>query len=61
MIDNNRSHKDWYKTVEKLANNPSYVAKLKENMNKHISENYNLDKITLDRANWYKEICKKNE
>ena len=60
LIENHRAHKDWAKTIEKLVKNPEYIDMLKKNMNKHIMENYNLNKITEERARWYKEICKKN-
>lgn len=61
LIENNRAHKDWSKTIERLVKNPEYVDMLKKNMHNHIMENYNLEKITDERARWYKEICKKNE
>jgi glycosyltransferase involved in cell wall biosynthesis len=60
LIENSRSHKDWAKTVERLVKNPDYVNMLKTNMHKHIMENYNLEKITAERARWYKEICNSN-
>lgn len=61
LIENHRAHKDWAKTVERLVKNPEYVDMLKTNMHSHIMENYNLEKITAERARWYREICKKNE
>lgn len=60
LIENHRAHKDWAKTIERLVKNPEYVDMLKTNMHNHVMENYNLDKITAERARWYKEICKKN-
>jgi glycosyltransferase involved in cell wall biosynthesis len=60
LIDNKKAHKEWAKTIEKLVKNPEYVEKLKINMNKHVVENYDIDKITAMRAEWYKEICRKN-
>ena len=60
LIDNNRAHKDWCKAIEKLVKNPMYIEKLKENMHKHVLENYDINKITADRAEWYKQICKRN-
>lgn len=60
LVENNRAHKDWVKAVEKLVRNPKYIDMLKTNMHNHIMENYNLNKITAERARWYKEICKKN-
>ena len=61
LIDNAKAHKDWYKTIEKLVKNPEYVKKLQENLHKHIVENYDINKVTADRAAWYKQICKKHE
>ena len=60
LIDNNKSHKDWHKTIEKLVKNPRYVDILKKNMNKHVLDNYDINKITANRAEWYKTICKRN-
>ena len=59
LIDNNKSHKDWVKTIKKLVENPQYVEMLKKNLCKHVEENYDMDKITAERARWYKEICKR--
>lgn len=60
LIDNKKSHKDWHKTIEKLVKNPSYIDILKENMHKHAIENYDINKVTADRAEWYELICKRN-
>lgn len=60
LIDNNRAHKEWAKTIEKLVKNPEHIDKLKENMHKHVLEHYDINKITAQRAEWYKQICKKN-
>lgn len=59
LIDNKKAHKDWSKTVEKLVKNPEYITKLKENMHKHILENYDINKVTAVRADWYKQINKR--
>jgi glycosyltransferase involved in cell wall biosynthesis len=59
LIDNNRGHKEWAKTIEKLVKNPEYIDRLKENMHNHILENYDMNKITAKRAEWYKKINKK--
>ena len=60
LIDNKKAHKEWCKVIEKLVKNPHYITKLQENMHKHILENYDINKITADRAEWYKSIVKKN-
>ena len=60
LIDANRAHKDWAKTVEKLVKNPAYIDKLKNNMHQHVLANYDINKVTADRAEWYKQICRRN-
>lgn len=60
LVDNNRAHKEWAKAIEKLVKNPDYVAKLKDNMKRHVLENYDINKVTAQRAEWYKQICKRN-
>ena len=59
LVDNNRAHKEWAKTIEKLVKNPEYIDMLKNNMHKHIVENYDLNKVTAERAEWYKQIKKR--
>jgi glycosyltransferase involved in cell wall biosynthesis len=60
LVDNNRAHKEWSRAIERLVKNPEYVDKLKENMHNHVLENYDINKITAQRAEWYKQICKRN-
>lgn len=60
LIDNNRAHKEWPKAVEKLVKNPVYIETLQTNMKKHVLENYDINNITAQRAEWYKQICKRN-
>ncbi len=59
LVDNRKAHKDWVKYIEKLVKNPEYIDILKANMNKHILENYDINKVTALRAEWYKSICKR--
>jgi glycosyltransferase involved in cell wall biosynthesis len=57
LIDNNKTHKDWAKAIEKLVRNPKYIDILKKNMHNHVLEHYDINKVTAERARWYKEIC----
>lgn len=59
LIDNKKAHKEWAKYIKKLVENPEYVKMLQDNMRKHVLENYDLNKITDERAAWYKEIVKR--
>ena len=59
LIDEKKNHKDWVKAIEKLVKNPELVTLLQNNLYNSIKDEYNLSKVTTDRANWYKEINKK--
>ena len=59
VIDNNKAHKEWAKYIKKLVENPEYITMLQNNMRKHVYENYDINKITDERAAWYKEIVKR--
>lgn len=59
LIENRKSHKDWAKTIEKFVKNPEYVTILQQNMHQYVIDKYDINKITAERAEWYKKICKK--
>ena len=56
LIDQNKAHKDWAKTIEKLVKNPEHIEKLRENLHNSIKDKYDLTNVTHERAAWYKEI-----
>lgn len=59
LIDPTQAHKAWAKAIKKLAENPELIKRLQDNMYEHVKETYNINKVTRDRAKWYKEIVKK--
>lgn len=59
LIDQERAHKDWAKAIKKLVEHPEYVKLLQDNLAKHVAENYDLEKWSAIRADWYKSIVKK--
>lgn len=59
LVDANRAHKDWAKAIKKLVDHPELVKLLQDNLAKHVEENYNLDKWTAVRAEWYKSLLKR--
>lgn len=59
LIDRNKSHKDWAKTVERLVKHPEYVKMLQDNLYRDYHEKYDLHTVTKQRAEFYKEIVKK--
>ena len=59
LVDPSKAHKDWAKYVKRLIEHPEYVKLLQDNLAKHVEENYNLEKWTAIRADFYKSIVKK--
>lgn len=59
LIDPASAHKAWTKAIKKLVNEPELIKLLQNNMYEHVKDIYDINKVTRDRANWYKEIVKK--
>ncbi len=59
LVDSKRNHKEWGKYITKCVNEPEFVEMLKKNLKKDICTKYDLRNITIERANFYKEIVKK--
>jgi glycosyltransferase involved in cell wall biosynthesis len=59
LIEKRKAHKAWFKAIKTLLEHPEYVTMLQDNLAKHIEENYNLEKWTAKRAEWYKQIIQK--
>jgi glycosyltransferase involved in cell wall biosynthesis len=59
LIDRNKAHKDWAKTIEKLVKNPDYIEMLRNNLHNSIKDKYDLVNVTRERAEWYKSILKR--
>ena len=60
LIDSNKNHKDWYRAMKKLTENPELVDLLSENLYNTVSKKYHIDIVTSDRAEFYKTIVKDN-
>lgn len=59
LIDPAKKHKAWVKAIMGLGNNPELIKLLQNNMYEHVKDIYDINKVTADRAKWYKEIVKK--
>ena len=59
LIDPAKKHKAWVKAILRLAYNPELIKLLQDNMYEHVKDIYDINKVTADRAKWYKEIVKK--
>ncbi len=60
MIDKNKNHKDWYKHLKRLIQNPELIDQLSENLHNTVKDLYSIEKVTEDRRNLYKELLSKN-
>jgi glycosyltransferase involved in cell wall biosynthesis len=56
LVDENRNHSDWAKYIEKLLKNPNMVVDLGERLYETVKDKYDLNKVTKDRAEFYKSI-----
>jgi glycosyltransferase involved in cell wall biosynthesis len=61
LINDSRNHKDWYKKIKYLINNPSEVERLSNNLHEFVKDRYSLKNVTEDRVDTYKKIHKENK
>jgi len=59
LVDSDKNHKDWFRFIKQLINEPEKIDILGENLNKMVLENYTLDKITDERRKLYKKLLGK--
>jgi glycosyltransferase involved in cell wall biosynthesis len=58
LVDTGKNHKDWYKALKKLKDNPSLVELLSHNLHETVKDKYHIDTVTHTRASFYKTILK---
>ena len=46
----------WIKAINTFKDNPELAKLSADNLQRFIFNNYNINRFTIDRANWYKEI-----
>lgn len=56
LVDSRKNHKDWVKYINKLAENPDMVEKLKENLYETVKDRYSIDTVAAARVEAYKSI-----
>lgn len=59
LIDSRCNHKDWAKNIERLVKNPELLPMLQTNLYNTVKDKYDLNNVTKDRADFYREIVKK--
>lgn len=62
LVDSHRNHKQWYQYLKKLIQNPELIPVFGENLYNTVKDKYSMDKVTADRAEYYKNLVfsKKN-
>lgn len=58
LIDSHKNHKDWYKAMKKLKENPSLVDLLSNNLYTLVNSKYHINVVTKERAEFYETIVK---
>lgn len=59
LIDENRNHKDWYKYMRKIIEQPEIAKILGERLYETVSEKYSLINVTRNRRNIYINLLNK--
>ena len=59
LVDTSKNHKNWYKSVKKLMDNPNMIEDLGERLYEDVQK-YHIDVVTSDRAEFYRELIRKS-
>jgi glycosyltransferase involved in cell wall biosynthesis len=58
LVDDSRNHSDWAKYIKKLVDNPNMVTDLGERLYETVKDTYDLNKVSITRAEFYKSLIK---
>ena len=61
LVETRKNHKDWYKALKKLKDNPELVNLLSHNLYETVKDKYHIDTVTKKRAEFYETIVKDNK
>lgn len=56
LIDTNKNHKDWFKNIKKLIENPDLIKTLGNNLFNSVKDIYSMEKVTSDRRELYHKL-----
>lgn len=59
LIESNKNHKDWFKFIKKMIEQPELITQLSENLHNVVKEKYSLDKVSDDRRELYQKLVLK--
>ena len=58
LVDKNKNHSDWAKYIKKLVDNPNMITDMGERLYETVKDRYDLNKVTIDRKDFYLSIIK---
>jgi glycosyltransferase involved in cell wall biosynthesis len=61
LVNDARNHKDWYRNIKYLIENPKEVERISENLHNFVKDRYSLENVTKNRVEKYKELYKQNK
>lgn len=61
LVPKIKNHKQWYKAMKKLHDNPELVEMMRENLHNTVKDKYHIDTVTHTRAGFYKTIVTDNK
>lgn len=61
LVQSSKNHKDWYKYLKTLINEPEKIELLANNLHETIKKTYSLETITEDRRKYYKDLVDKRK
>ena len=61
LVESRKNHKDWYKALKRLKDNPELVNLLSHNLYETVKDKYHIDTVTKKRAEFYRTIVKDNK
>jgi len=56
LVDSHRNHKQWYQFLKKLIQNPEMIEIFGNNLYNTVSDKYSMNKVTENRAKYYKKL-----
>jgi glycosyltransferase involved in cell wall biosynthesis len=60
LVNETRNHSDWAKFIEKLVKNPNLIKDMGERLYESVKDKYDLNTVTKDRKDFYKDITSKS-
>lgn len=59
LVAPTKNHKDWYRNVKRLINNPEIITELSERLHETVKDTYSIDAVTAKRRELYLKLLNK--